>query len=115
MKDEANATEQNNDHVDTHLSGPEAAARGLEFFESYLRNQIVGELAKHLETSEAEVDLDTNLLALGLDSLVLFTMTARLAEWMEQDIPAILLFEVDSINGLIRKMSELTDLREASE
>ncbi len=90
-----------------NLSGPQAAAKGKEVFEAVLRARVVREVAKHLETSESKIEQDTSLMSIGLDSLALFSMTGRLAEWMEQDIPVTLLFEIESINDLVIQMANL--------
>ena len=89
------------------LTGPQAAAQGRSTFEGVLRNPVVQEVAKHLKVSESEIDNDTPLTAIGLESLALFSMTGGLAEWMEQDIPVTLLFEIESINDLVLKMADI--------
>ena len=91
----------------TQLTGPQAAAQGRSVFEEVLRNRLVQEVAKYLKVSESDIEKDTHLLAMGLESLALFSMTGQLAEWMEQDIPVTILFEIESINDLVAQMAEL--------
>lgn len=59
-----------------------------------------------------EVDNDMALNELGVDSLVLFTITGELAEWLERDIPATLLFEVETINEVVTELSNLIGVAE---
>ena len=59
-----------------------------------------------------EVDNDMALNELGVDSLELFTITGELAEWLNMDIPATLLFEVETINELVTELSNLIGVTE---
>ena len=98
--------ENEGESVEKHaseMSGPEAVAAGKPEFVKVLRANVVREVSARLNVLENEIDQDTHLIALGLDSLVLFSMTAQLAEWLERDLPATLLFEINSINELIEQ------------
>ena len=57
-------------------------------------------LSTKLGISETEIDIDAGFVALGADSVALFSMTGQLAEWLDRDLPSTLLFEVSSIREL---------------
>lgn len=65
-----------------------------------IRAWVLSRLAAALRISESEIDTEASFVALGLDSLTLFSMTGQLAEWLDRDLPATMLFEVSSINDL---------------
>jgi acyl carrier protein len=70
-----------------------------------IRGWLLSRLAAALEVSESEVSADASFIALGLDSLTLFSMTGQLAEWLDRDLPATLLFEVSSLNELAEALA----------
>jgi acyl carrier protein len=83
------------------------AANGEASCEAALRKWLVKTLARHLQVNENDIDLDAPIDSFGLDSLVLFTITGELAERLECDLPATLLFEVPTINELVELLSPL--------
>jgi len=70
-----------------------------------VRAWVVRRVAAALAVAESAVDTGASLIALGLDSLTLFAMTGELAEWLDRDLPASLLFEVASIDDLLAALA----------
>jgi len=89
------------------MTGPEAAAAGRAVFEKILRANVVKEIANRLEVDEDSIEQDMHLIAMGLDSLVLFSMTGLLAEWLRRDLSADILFDIESIDDLVEQMTLL--------
>jgi acyl carrier protein len=83
------------------------AENGEASCEAALRAWLVREVAKVLQVSESDIDVDAPIDSFGLDSLVLFTMTGELAERLGRDLPATLLFEVPTINELVELLAPL--------
>jgi acyl transferase domain-containing protein len=82
----------------------EAADEGqkVELVTSYM----VEEIAKVLGDRE-RVRLDTNLFELGLDSLVLIGVTAKLAAELKFDVPASSFVEFPTIRSFVANLAEL--------
>jgi acyl carrier protein len=83
------------------------AENGAASCEAALRTWLVQTLARNLKVDENDIDLDAPIDSFGLDSLVLFTITGELAERLERDLPATLLFEVPTINELVELLAPL--------
>jgi acyl carrier protein len=99
-------SEDSSDMSSFDLSSAEAIAAGRPVFEKVLRGRVVNEIAGTLGCSERDIDLDEHLIAMGLDSLKLFSMTGKLAEWLNKDLSATLLFKIESINDLVEEMTK---------
>ena len=70
-----------------------------------IRAWVVGKVAAALAIPESAVDTGASLISLGLDSVTLFSMTGELAERLDRDLPASLLFEVASIDDLLAALA----------
>ncbi|WP_373087799.1 acyl carrier protein [Sneathiella sp.] len=106
-EDTSNTDVQNCGECEASLSGSEAAAKGQAEFKRILRKRTATEVSEKMGIEVGNLDLDTHLLALGLESLELFSLTSNLAEWMDRDLPVTLLFDIESINDLVEEISKL--------
>jgi acyl carrier protein len=70
-----------------------------------IRAWVVRRVATVLAVSESAVDTGASFVALGFDSVTLFSMTGELAERLDRDLPASLLFEVSSIDELLAALA----------
>jgi thioesterase domain-containing protein/acyl carrier protein len=65
-----------------------------------IRSWIVAQLAGILNVSPASIDTSAPLHSLGASSLVAITMTGDLAQWLDRDLPATLMWDHASIEAL---------------
>lgn len=65
-----------------------------------IRDWIVAELARALKIDPRSVDVAAPLYSLGADSLAAITLTGSLAEWLQKDIPATLMWDHESIDAI---------------
>jgi len=72
-----------------------------------IKTWILTELAKHLECEIGAINPEQAFPSLGIDSLLAFSITGELSEWIGQDLSATLLWEYPTIDSLARKVSEL--------
>jgi acyl carrier protein len=62
-------------------------------------------LAGELQVEPQSIDASQPFTAYGVDSIAVFTMTGDLAEWLDRDLPATLLWEYPTIEELSRHLS----------
>src|SRR5579871_2207263 len=65
-----------------------------------IRDWIVAELARALKVDPKSIDVAAPLYSLGADSLTAITLTGGLAEWLQKDIPATLMWDHESIDAI---------------
>jgi thioesterase domain-containing protein/acyl carrier protein len=65
-----------------------------------IRRWIVAQLAGVLNVSPESIDTSAPLHSLGASSLVAITMTGELAQWLDRDLPATLMWDHASIDAL---------------
>ena len=75
--------------------------------EAEIKEWVRNRLASALGIAPSEFNMDASFVDLGLDSVTLFSMTGELAEWLDRDLPATLLFESMSVNKLIAALASL--------
>jgi acyl carrier protein len=80
---------------------PEVVATATE-----IRNWIRERIATALDVPVDAIDANANFITLGADSVTLFSMTGELAEWLNRDLPATMLFEIASINDLVALLAQ---------
>ncbi len=68
---------------------------------------ISTELAEILECNIEDINPEQEFSSLGIDSLVAFSMTGELSEWIGEDLSATLLWEYPTISSLSQKISEM--------
>ena len=64
------------------------------------------EVAKVLEIEVDAVDPDQDFSDFGIDSIVAFSITGQLSEWIERELPVTLLWEYPTINRLAHHISD---------
>lgn len=74
------------------ISGP-----GAQEISTRIRKAMARELGK----DPSEIDTSRSFLSFGLDSVVAFTLTGELAEWLDRELPATLAWDHPSIDALI--------------
>ena len=79
---------------------PEVVATAAE-----IRHWIRERIATALGVEVDAIDPNANFITLGADSVTLFSMTGELAEWLNRDLPATMLFEIASINDLVAALA----------
>jgi phthiocerol/phenolphthiocerol synthesis type-I polyketide synthase E len=87
---------------------PADAGHNVELITDYL----VEEVGKVLGGRHRS-DLDTNLFDLGLDSLVLIEVGAKLGEELDLDVPTTVFLEFPTIRSLVGNLAELLGLASA--
>lgn len=73
--------------------------------QSILRHMVTM-IARALEVSEAEIDVDAELSSLGMDSIRAFALTGDLAEWLDRELSATLLWEHPTLRELAAHLAE---------
>jgi acyl carrier protein len=63
-------------------------------------SKMVALTAEALDVSPEAVDVDAELATLGLDSIRAFAVTGDLAEWLERELSATLLWEYPTLREL---------------
>ncbi|MCC7009704.1 MAG: hypothetical protein IT184_12915 [Acidobacteria bacterium] len=69
---------------------------------------LVRHIAAALSIEPASLDRTQPLFSLGLDSLALFTITGDLAEWLNRELPAMLLWDAPTITDAARAIAQET-------
>jgi len=72
--------------------------------ESEIIDWIAVRVANELSIAPGEVDLNQDLTTFGLDSIAVFTLTGDLAEWLDRDLRATLLWEFPTIQLLAQHL-----------
>ena len=73
---------------------------------SEISDWIVARVATELKIAPGEIDLNQDLTTFGLDSIAAFTLTGDLAEWLDRDLRATLMWEFPSIQALAEYLSQ---------
>ena len=72
-----------------------------------IKTWITTELAKVLQNDPESIDPDQQFSSFGVDSLVAFSLTGDLSEWIGEELSATLLWEYPTINSLSREISNM--------
>ena len=72
-----------------------------------IRAWISTEIAEILECDIDSINPEQEFSSMGIDSLVAFSMTGELSEWIGEDLSATLLWEYPTISSLSQKISEI--------
>lgn len=67
---------------------------------------MVIRLAEELHVPRAEIDVRKPFLDYGLDSIVAFTLTGELADWLGFDLPATLFWDHPTLEALAQFLAE---------
>lgn len=77
--------------------------------EAEISDWIAARVAGELNIAPDEVDRNGDLTNCGLDSIAAFTLTGDLAEWLDRDLRATLLWEFPSIQSLAQHLAHETE------
>lgn len=72
-----------------------------------IKTRVSTEIAEILECDIENINPEQEFSSLGIDSLVAFSMTGELSEWIGKDLSATLLWEHPTVNSLSQKISEI--------
>lgn len=75
--------------------------------EEQIRQKIVEDVAEALGLSPEAVDTDAEMATLGIDSIRAFSMTGDLAEWLDCELSATLLWEFPTIRLLAGELARI--------
>jgi thioesterase domain-containing protein/acyl carrier protein len=67
---------------------------------------MVARLAAEMQVPESEIDIELPFTDYGLESITVFTLTGDLAEWLDRDLTATLLWEYPTVETLARHLAE---------
>ena len=71
-----------------------------------IQNWIVTRLSAELKVAPETIDVHQPFTGFGVDSIAIFTLTGDLAEWLERDLRATLLWEFPNIAELSAHLAE---------
>lgn len=71
-----------------------------------IQNWIVSRLSAELKVAPEAIDVRQPFTSFGVDSIAIFTLTGDLAEWLERDLRATLLWEFPNIEELSQHLAE---------
>jgi len=71
-----------------------------------IRAWIVAELAQALKVDRSSIDACAPLYSLGVDSLTAITLTGALAEWLQFEVPATLMWDHGSIDAIAQTLGD---------
>lgn len=92
--------------VDEDSAGEEAVPRPTLCTAEGIQAWMAAKIADALQVKPGSVDVHLPFTSYGLDSIVVFTLTGDLAEWLGCDLPATLLWEYPTIEALARHLAE---------
>src|SRR5207302_4207468 len=69
---------------------------------------LVTHIAKELKVNSREIDIHTPFAQYGMDSVQAVSMAADLEDWLGRELPATLVYDYPTIEGLARHLSEET-------
>lgn len=87
-------------------SPPNALRVPVQRSRTDVRAWIVAELARALKVAPSSIDARAPLYSLGVDSLTAITLTGALAEWLECEVPATLMWDHGCIDEIARALGE---------
>lgn len=77
-----------------------------EYSEADIAQWIATRVGSELNIAPSDVDLQQDLASFGLDSIAAFTLTGDLAEWLDRDLRATLLWEYPNIKALSEYLTQ---------
>lgn len=90
------------------MSAPavESSDKSMQRTAEEIRRWIVGELSRCLRVDSASIDSTKPLYSFGVDSLTAIMMTGALADWLNRDLPASLLWDYSTIDALVAGLAD---------
>jgi thioesterase domain-containing protein/acyl carrier protein len=71
-----------------------------------IRAWLVAELARSMKIAPSQIDTAQSLFSLGVDSLIAVGMTGALADWLNRDLPASLMWDYASIDAMAEGLAD---------
>lgn len=71
-----------------------------------IQDWIVSRLSTELNVAPETIDVRQPFTSFGVDSIAIFTLTGDLAEWLERDLRATLLWEFPNIEELSQHLAQ---------
>ena len=91
-----------NDNSSPGPNSPETTNRSASEIAEWIAARVAGEM----KIAPSEIDLNQDLTTFGMDSIAAFTLTGDLAEWLDRDLRATLMWEYPSIQALAEYLSQ---------
>lgn len=91
-----------NENSSLEPNSPETSKRSEAEISQWIATRVAGEM----KIEPSEVDLTQDITTFGMDSIAAFTLTGDLAEWLDRDLRATLLWEYPSIQALAQHLSQ---------
>ena len=91
-----------NDNSSSEPNSPETTNRSASEIAEWIAARVAGEM----KIAPSEIDLNQDLTTFGMDSIAAFTLTGDLAEWLDRDLRATLMWEYPSIQALAEYLSQ---------
>ena len=88
------------------ISEPARSSAAASLSAADIQAWMVSKLAEAMKVGSSEIDVQLPFIDYGLESIVLFTLTGDLADWLNQDLPATLLWEYPTVETLSRYLAE---------
>jgi acyl carrier protein len=79
-----------------------------------IQSWMVARLAEAVQVNPDDLDFQVPFTSYGLESIVVFSLTGDLAEWLGRDLPATLLWEYPTIELLAAHLNEELSTRSLS-
>ena len=91
-----------NDNSSPGPNSPETTIHSASEIAEWIAARVAGEM----KIAPSEIDLNQDLTTFGMDSIAAFTLTGDLAEWLDRDLRATLMWEYPSIQALAEYLSQ---------
>lgn len=82
-----------------------AVAPGGSITAEAIEGWMVAKIAETLQMKPEDVDIKAPFVSYGLESIVVFSLTGDLADWLDRDLEATLLWEHPTIEDLSQHLS----------
>jgi acyl carrier protein len=82
-----------------------AVVPGGDITPEAIQRWIVAKISETLQIKAEEVDIRAPFVSYGLESIVVFSLTGDLADWLDRDLEATLLWEHPTIEDLSQYLS----------
>ena len=97
-----NSSSEPNSPETTNRSASETTIHSASEIAEWIAARVAGEM----KIAPSEIDLNQDLTTFGMDSIAAFTLTGDLAEWLDRDLRATLMWEYPSIQALAEYLSQ---------
>jgi acyl carrier protein len=110
MHDNAAAETETVNNSQTNSSTDYTVAPGGTVTAEAIEGWMVAKIAQTLQMKAEDVDIKAPFVSYGLESIVVFSLTGDLADWLDRDLEATLLWEHPTIEDLSQHLSRQINL-----